>query len=142
MAIPHVPKDWYDFVCFFAGEDGSMAGVLDVIVIGAGSAGLGVSYFLKQQQLDHQVLERGRIGETWRTQRSFRPDEASFGFAVTTQRTLEPGLRQRRLRGRSPLPSAGCLRPIAERHWLRVAATAQPLADLGPGADAPDYRYV
>ncbi|WP_431323182.1 flavin-containing monooxygenase [Rhizobium sp. YTU87027] len=51
-----------------------MAGILDVVVIGAGSAGLGISYFLKQQGYDHQVLEKGRIGETWRTQRwdSFR----------------------------------------------------------------------
>jgi len=51
-----------------------MSGILDAIVIGAGSAGLGVSYFLTQQARDHLVLERDRIGETWRTQRwdSFR----------------------------------------------------------------------
>ncbi len=46
-----------------------MAGILDVVVIGAGSAGLGISYFLKQRGCAHQVLERSRIGETWRTQR-------------------------------------------------------------------------
>ncbi|UTY46777.1 flavin-containing monooxygenase [Sinorhizobium fredii] len=51
-----------------------MTGIHDAVVIGAGSAGLGVSYFLKQQGREHQVLERSRIGETWRTQRwdSFR----------------------------------------------------------------------
>ncbi|MCA1369745.1 NAD(P)-binding domain-containing protein [Bradyrhizobium sp. BRP14] len=51
-----------------------MSGILDAIVIGAGSAGLGVSYFLAQQACNHLVLERDRIGETWRTQRwdSFR----------------------------------------------------------------------
>ncbi|MEY9102155.1 cation diffusion facilitator CzcD-associated flavoprotein CzcO [Sinorhizobium fredii] len=51
-----------------------MTGIHDAVVIGAGSAGLGVSYFLKQQGRGHQVLERSRIGETWRTQRwdSFR----------------------------------------------------------------------
>jgi putative flavoprotein involved in K+ transport len=51
-----------------------MSGILDTAVIGAGYAGLGVSYFLKQHGVEHQVLERCRIGETWRTQRwdSFR----------------------------------------------------------------------
>ncbi|WEX91123.1 NAD(P)/FAD-dependent oxidoreductase [Sinorhizobium garamanticum] len=51
-----------------------MSGILDAVVIGAGSAGLGVSQVLKQLSLDHLVLERSRIGETWRTQRwdSFR----------------------------------------------------------------------
>ena len=51
-----------------------MEGILDSVVIGAGSAGLGASYFLKQQGLKHCVLERSRIGETWRMQRwdSFR----------------------------------------------------------------------
>jgi putative flavoprotein involved in K+ transport len=42
---------------------------LDVIVVGAGQAGLGIGYFLKQNGLRFMVLERGRIGETWRSQR-------------------------------------------------------------------------
>ncbi|RUV73124.1 MAG: FAD-dependent oxidoreductase [Mesorhizobium sp.] len=48
--------------------------ILDAVVIGAGWAGLGVSHALTQRGLRHRVLERGRIGETWRTQRwdSFR----------------------------------------------------------------------
>ncbi|MCA1444017.1 NAD(P)-binding domain-containing protein [Ensifer sp. IC4062] len=48
--------------------------ILDAVVIGAGWAGLGVSHALMQRGLRHKVLERGRIGETWRTQRwdSFR----------------------------------------------------------------------
>src|SRR6516162_3408182 len=41
----------------------------EVAVIGAGSAGLGVSYVLAKAGLSHRVLERGRIGETWLTQR-------------------------------------------------------------------------
>ncbi len=50
------------------------ADVLDAVVVGAGWAGLGVSYWLARRGLRHSVLERGRIGETWRTQRwdSFR----------------------------------------------------------------------
>src|SRR3990172_7041337 len=43
--------------------------IFDVIVIGAGHAGLSVSYFLSQAKVSHIVLEKGRIGETWRTQR-------------------------------------------------------------------------
>ena len=52
----------------------SKTDVLDAIVVGAGWAGLGVSYVLMRAGLRHRVLERGRIGETWRTQRwdSFR----------------------------------------------------------------------
>jgi putative flavoprotein involved in K+ transport len=42
---------------------------LDAAVIGAGWAGLGVSYVLAKAGLSHRVLERGRIGETWLTQR-------------------------------------------------------------------------
>jgi putative flavoprotein involved in K+ transport len=42
---------------------------LDAVVVGAGWAGLGVSYLLAQAGLRHRVLERRRIAETWRTQR-------------------------------------------------------------------------
>ena len=43
--------------------------MLDAVVIGAGQAGLGASYYLTQRGLSHIVLERGRIGETWHRQR-------------------------------------------------------------------------
>ena len=48
--------------------------VLDVIVVGAGFAGLSASYHLKKYGLNHLVFERGKIGESWRSQRwdSFR----------------------------------------------------------------------
>src|SRR5262245_31229133 len=41
----------------------------NTIVIGGGHAGLTVSYLLKLEGIDHVVLERGRVGQTWRTQR-------------------------------------------------------------------------
>lgn len=41
----------------------------DVVIMGAGQAGLALSYYLTQQGRTHVVLERGRIGETWRSQR-------------------------------------------------------------------------
>jgi len=41
----------------------------EVVVVGAGQAGLAVSYLLTRADIHHQVLERGRIGESWRSQR-------------------------------------------------------------------------
>ena len=42
---------------------------LDVAVIGGGHAGLATSYLLANAGIRHVVFEKGRIGETWRTQR-------------------------------------------------------------------------
>lgn len=41
----------------------------DVVVVGAGQAGLGLARVLQDAGLDAVVLERGQVGETWRTQR-------------------------------------------------------------------------
>ena len=43
--------------------------MVDCAVIGAGQAGLASSYHLSRLGVDHVVLERGRVGETWRTKR-------------------------------------------------------------------------
>ncbi|GAB4042699.1 flavin-containing monooxygenase [Spirosoma jeollabukense] len=53
--------------------------VLDVIVVGAGHAGICVSYYLAKHVLTHLVFERGQIGETWRSQRwnSFKMNSAN-----------------------------------------------------------------
>ena len=40
-----------------------------VVIIGAGQAGLAVSYLLTAASIDHLVLERGRTAERWRSQR-------------------------------------------------------------------------
>jgi putative flavoprotein involved in K+ transport len=42
---------------------------VDTVVIGAGQAGLATSYHLTQRGREHVVLERGRVGETWRSAR-------------------------------------------------------------------------
>jgi putative flavoprotein involved in K+ transport len=39
---------------------------VNVVVVGAGQAGLAVSCELTRAGVDHVVLERGRVGETWR----------------------------------------------------------------------------
>ena len=66
----------------------SNAKALDAVVIGAGWAGLGVSYWLARRGLRHRVLERGRIGETWRTQRW-----ESFRMNTPNVQTVMPGDR-------------------------------------------------
>ncbi|WP_308737860.1 NAD(P)/FAD-dependent oxidoreductase [Rhizobium sp. TH2] len=96
-----------------------MGDILDVIVIGAGSAGLGVSYFLSRQGLRHRVLDGGRIAETWRTQRW-----DSFLLNSPTIRSLLPGDTYE---GTDPWGAMTCqdfvsyLENYAERHHLPVS---------------------
>ncbi|WP_066553270.1 flavin-containing monooxygenase [Croceicoccus bisphenolivorans] len=42
---------------------------IDCLIIGGGQAGLAMSYCLSQAGIDHVVIERGRIGERWRSER-------------------------------------------------------------------------
>ena len=44
-------------------------GTTDVVVIGAGHAGLATSYCLKERSIDHVVLERGEVANSWRNER-------------------------------------------------------------------------
>lgn len=41
----------------------------NIVIIGAGSAGLATSYFLKERGIDHLILERGQVGNTWDAER-------------------------------------------------------------------------
>jgi putative flavoprotein involved in K+ transport len=50
-----------------SGRPGS--GSVGVVVVGAGQAGLAVSYYLRAFGIEHVVLERGRVGESWRNAR-------------------------------------------------------------------------
>src|SRR5262245_22609193 len=61
--------------------------MVDCAVIGAGQAGLATSYHLSRLGVDHVVLERGRIAETWRTTRW-----ASFFLNTPNWCTHLPGL--------------------------------------------------
>lgn len=45
------------------------AGIADVIVIGAGHSGLAMSRALSLRSIDHVVLERGEVANSWRTER-------------------------------------------------------------------------
>jgi putative flavoprotein involved in K+ transport len=70
----------------------STDGPLDAAVIGAGWAGLGVSHILAKAGLSHRVVERGRIGETWRTQRwdSFHLNTPKFQAVMPGDRYEGP----------------------------------------------------
>jgi putative flavoprotein involved in K+ transport len=41
----------------------------DVVVIGGGQAGLGIGYYLRAAGRKFVIFERGRVGQTWRSQR-------------------------------------------------------------------------
>lgn len=45
------------------------SGIIDVIVIGAGHSGLAMSHHLTERSIDHVVLERGEVANSWRRER-------------------------------------------------------------------------
>ena len=45
------------------------AGAIDVVVIGAGHAGLAISQLLSTRGVEHVVLERGEVANSWRRER-------------------------------------------------------------------------
>src|SRR3982074_2537988 len=47
-------------------QSASMSLAVGVVIIGAGQAGLSLSHELETAGVEHVVLERGRVGETWR----------------------------------------------------------------------------
>jgi putative flavoprotein involved in K+ transport len=60
--------------------------LFDVIVVGAGYSGLAASYHLKEHGLNHIIFERGKIGESWRSQRW-----DNFRFNSTNKLNVLPG---------------------------------------------------
>jgi putative flavoprotein involved in K+ transport len=50
-------------------REGAAVANVDVVVVGAGHAGLAMSHVLNEQRIEHVVLERGRIAERWRSER-------------------------------------------------------------------------
>ena len=60
---------------------------IEVVVIGGGQAGLAMSRSLTAQGIDHVVLERGRIGERWHSERW-----RSLHLLTTNAMSALPGL--------------------------------------------------
>jgi len=75
----------------------------DAIVVGAGPAGLAASWHLRRRGVSHLVLDRGRVGETWRSQRW-----DSFTLNTPTWMSCLPG-------GPAPGPPDGFL---ARDAWI------------------------
>jgi putative flavoprotein involved in K+ transport len=46
-----------------------LARTVDVVVVGAGHAGLAISHCLTERGIDHVVLERGEVANSWRRER-------------------------------------------------------------------------
>src|SRR5687767_4620916 len=113
--------------------------LLKAVVIGAGWAGLGVSYMLARRGLRHRVLERGRIGETWRTQRW-----ASFRMNTPNVQTVMPGDRYS---GSDPEGVLTCdefvalLEDFAERNDLPVEPHT-PVTELAGGQEGGAYSIT
>jgi putative flavoprotein involved in K+ transport len=111
----------------------------DAAVIGAGWAGLGVSYVLAKVGLSHRVLERGRIGETWLTQRW-----DSFYLNTPKFRAVMPGDRYE---GADPEgfytrdEFVALLEDYARRNRLPVA-TNTPVTALTRDGKAGVYRLI
>jgi putative flavoprotein involved in K+ transport len=132
---------------------------IDTVVIGAGQAGLGVSRELVGRGVEHVVLERGRIGETWRSQRwdafalnspawmnrlpgdvaPVRPD----GFPSAPEFVL--GLQRYAFRHRLPVREGVAVHSVdraSTDDWLRVATDdgvvqARAVVVASGGANAP-----
>jgi putative flavoprotein involved in K+ transport len=54
---------------------------IDTVIIGGGHAGLTMSYYLTQAEREHVILERGQVGERWRSERW---DSFCFQFPNST----------------------------------------------------------
>ena len=57
---------------------------VDVAVIGAGQAGLATSYYLSQSGIDHVVLDRATVADSWRSRRwdSFTLNIPNWSFTL------------------------------------------------------------
>ena len=115
------------------------ASVIDTVVVGAGQCGLGVSYYLKRAGMPHRVLERGRVGESWRTQRwdSFRMNTPNV-LTVMPDSPYEGSDPEGFMTSREFL---GHLEGFVVRHGLPVE-TDSPVLDLTHDADSDLYRLT
>jgi putative flavoprotein involved in K+ transport len=97
---------------------------IDCVVVGAGPAGLAASAALTAHQVEHVVLERGRVGEIWRTQRW-------DSFRLNT-----PGWMNQVL-GEQPRDTFATGAEVVQR-LEKVAADAPVRAGIGVARIAPD----
>ena len=117
--------------------------ILEAVVIGAGWAGLGVSYHLKQACLRHRVLEQGRIGETWRSQRwdSYHRSQVSLSGWHTFGMEWGPGYQIYNLDGHITNAIYGGYLPDAP-HYLLLNSGIETKRPPRPGTAFPNDFVV
>jgi putative flavoprotein involved in K+ transport len=113
--------------------------VLAAVVVGAGQAGLAVSYFLSRAGVRHRVLERGRIGESWLAQRwdSFRLNTIN-AQSVMPDRRYEGPEREGFMTHQE---WAGLLERFAERNHLPVELGTS-VTELAAAEDLPGTFHM
>lgn len=110
-----------------------------VVVVGGGQGGLGTAYYLAQAGVDFVVLERGRLGETWLSQRWDT-------FALNTPNWMN-GLPGAAYEGPDPFgfmthtELAGSFEEYAERFGLPVR-TGVTVTGVGPSDGGGRYLVV
>jgi putative flavoprotein involved in K+ transport len=67
---------------------------IETVVVGGGQAGLAMSYHLKRLGREHVVIERGRVGQSWRSERwdslMFQFPNSSIQLPGYTYKTDDP----------------------------------------------------
>ena len=109
----------------------------EAVVIGGGQAGLAMSRCLAQYGIDHVVLERGRVGERWRSERW-----DSLRLLSPNWHTRLPGFRYD---GPDPdgYMQASELVGLLERYARTIAAPVEPNTTvLRVEASGPGYRVT
>ena len=94
---------------------------LDVVIIGAGQAGLAMSWQLRERGMEHVVLERGRVGQRWRTERwdSLAFQFPNWSLSLPGLAYDGPGRTGSHTTLRSSLGSSGTLRSSRPRFASR-----------------------
>jgi putative flavoprotein involved in K+ transport len=89
--------------------------VVDCVVVGAGPAGLATSLALTARGVDHVVLDRDRVGHTWRTQRwdSLRLNNPGWMNPMLGAQPRDTFLRAGEVVERLVRLASGC--PVRER---------------------------
>jgi putative flavoprotein involved in K+ transport len=109
----------------------------EAVVIGGGQAGLAMSRCLSQHGIDHVVLERGRVGERWRSERW-----DSLRLLSPNWHTRLPGFRYD---GPDPdgFMRTGELLELLERYARTIDAPVEEQTTvLGVETGGPGYRVT
>ena len=66
---PHAPIIFFEWAPLSGHRHRGLMSTVTAVVVGAGHCGLAMSRHLAARSIDHVVLERGEVANSWRTQR-------------------------------------------------------------------------